>query len=91
MSGPVTYRNASWPPRGHEHFRSASVVTTTSYDHYLLAEWIHRICEHTLDIRVGIIRMVTACYRLVALRVLSRQVPVARHFNEVVPDIQAGD
>ena len=31
----------------------ASVVTKTSYDRYLLAEWIHRVGENTSDIRVG--------------------------------------
>ena len=41
-----------------------------------------------LDIRAGTMRMVTACDRLVARRVLPRQVSVARHFNVVVLGVQ---
>ena len=48
------------------------LVTKTSYDRYLLAEWIHRVGENTSDIRVGTLRTVTACYRLVAFRILPR-------------------
>ena len=61
------------------------VSVSNSYYHYLLAEWIHRVGENTLDIRVGTMRTVTACYRLVACRILPRQAPVARHFKVVVP------
>ena len=61
------------------------VSVSNSYYRYLLAEWIHRVGENTSDIRVGTLRTVTACYRLVACRILPRQVPVARHFKVVVP------
>ena len=88
MSCLITYHSARWPPHSHE-YHSASIVTTTSYDSYLLAEWIHRVGDNTLDIRVGTMRMVTACYRLVARWVLpSRQVPIAQHFNVVVPGVR---
>ena len=60
------------------------VSVSISYYHYLLAEWIHSVRENTSDIRVGTMRTVTACYRLVAHRILPRQVPVARHFKVVV-------
>ena len=75
----------------YRYFRGASVVTKTSYDRYLLAEWIHRLGENTSDIRVGTMRTVTACYRLVARRILTRQVPVAQHFKVVVPGIREDD
>ena len=50
--------------------------------------WIHRVGENTSDIRVGTLRTVTACYRLVARRILPRQVPVAWHFKVVVPGVR---
>ena len=58
------------------------VSVSNSYYRYLLAEW--RVGENS-DIRVGTMRTVTACYRLVAHQILPRQVPVARHFKVVVP------
>ena len=61
------------------------VSVSNSYYRYFLAEWIHRVGENTSGIRVGTMRTVTACYRLVAHRILPRQVPVARHFKVVVP------
>ena len=67
------------------------VSVSNSYYRYLLAEWIHRVGENTLDIRVGTMRTVTACYRLVARRILPRQVPVARHFKVVVPGVREDD
>ena len=39
-------------------------------------------------ILTGTMRTVTACYRLVAHRILPRRVPVARHFKVVVPGIR---
>ena len=68
------------------------VSVSNSYYRYLLAEWIRRVGENTSDIRVGTMRTVTACYRLVvAHRILPRQVPVARHFKVVVPGVREDD
>ena len=58
------------------------VNVSNSYYRYFLAEWIHRVGENTSDIRVGTMRTVTACYRLVAHRIIP---VVARHFKVVVP------
>ena len=47
-----------------------------------------------LGLRVGTMRIVTVCYRLVRLvarRALPRHVPVARHFKLVVPGVRADD
>ena len=46
------------------------VSVSNSYYRYLLAEWIHRVGENTSGIRVGTMRTVTACYRLVVRRIL---------------------
>ena len=54
----------------------------------------HRVSDNTSDMRVGTMRIVTVCYRLVRLvarRVLPRHVPVARHFKLVVPGVRADD
>ena len=67
------------------------VSVSNRYYRYLLAEWIHRVGENTSDIRVGTMRTVTACYRLVAHWILPRQVPVARHFKVVVPGVREDD
>ena len=69
------------------------VSVSNSYYRYLLAEWIHRVGETTSDIRVGTMRTVTACYRLVTVahRILPRQVPVARHFKVVVSGVREDD
>ena len=72
----------------------ASVVTKASYDGQLSAECIHRVGDNTSDMRVGTMRIVTVCYRLVRLvarRALPRHVPVARHFKLVVPGVRADD
>ena len=51
----------------------------------------HRVGDNTSDMRVGTMRIVTVCYRLVAHRALPRHVPVARHFKLVVPGVRADD
>ena len=54
----------------------------------------HRVGDNTSDMRVGTMRIVTVCYRLVGLvarRVLPIHVPVAQHFKLVVPGIWADD
>ena len=55
---------------------------------------IHRVGDNTSDMRVGTMRIVTVCYRLVRLvarRALPRHVPVARHFKLIVPGVRADD
>ena len=67
------------------------VSVSNSYYRYLLTEWIHRVGKNTSDIRVGTMRTVTVCYRLVAHQILPRQVPVARQFKVVVPGVREDD